>query len=335
MKRFIALLLTVLLCVSMCSCNARAGKKTIENQNEMSEFLAGKQIMAFLNDGSILCCSSSRTETVPGRTENTYYRYYPDDDTSVLIEESGAIDNLFSVNDIKTGEDDNLYFMGRMKDDGGYGCVKFDVATDSFVTAGENEKINSDYITAKSLVTDFDVNYTDGEKYYYIVDESEQKSYFYTYDKDGNMLISLDLPGKFNDVREKYGSFTHMYVSDKYLILGISNMSYSAVLEIKDKSLKVISEVSDGRISLGYDPLYGANPVMHGKNRLSVFDMQTGKLSVSGSVSREGCAIQTVWQIIDSVLIQASDEEGGNAYFIAPVKDLPDVRLGDEDTVYY
>ena len=150
-----------------------------------------------------------------------------------------------------------------------------------------------------------------------------------------HLIIFLDLPGKFNDVREKYGSFTHMYVSDKYLILGISNMSYSAVLEIKDKSLKVISEGSDGRISLGYDPHYGANPVMHGKNRLSVFDMQTGKLSVSGSVSREGCDIQTVWQNADSVLIQTSDEEGGSAYFVVPVKDLPDAGLGDEDTVYY
>lgn len=345
MKKGISLLLVILLCLSICSCDSRTGKNAVKNQNEMSEFLAGKQIMAFLNDGSILCYSSSRTETVPGRTENTYYRYYPDDDTSVLIEESGAIDNLFSVNDIKTGEYDNLYFMGWMKDEGGYGCVKFDVTTGSFVTAGEDEKINSDYITAKSIVTDFDVNYTDGEKYYYIIDESEQKSYFYTYDKDGNMLRELKLPAEFNDVRDEYGTFTKMMVLGEYLYLEITGVSYSAVLKISDSALRTISKGFDGRIALGYDPLCGADPVMYKnfseENECRIIDIETGKndkfeIEITDG---KGKYVSAVWQNSDSVLICVSedlDKSGhGFAYYIVPTEELPFTTLGDENTLYF
>lgn len=334
MERFISIfLIALLMCVTCCSCTGE-DVIVIKPQNELSEFLADKEIRFFLDDGSIICYSSVGSGEIPGRSETVYYRYFPENNTFVIVDENAGI---FSTSGAQIKINGNIYESAHFRGDIPKGFSVFNAGTDTFEVVGKDEDIYSHLYASENMVKDYDVNYTDGEKYYYIVDENDGKSYLRSYDKDGNIQISIGIPDNISDVREKYGSFTHMYVMDEYLYLGIINMSYSSLMKIKDDSLKVISDDTGTDIAIGYDPLSGENPVMYGKKIFSIFDRQTGKFSKSEieTGNGDGCFISAVWQNADSVLIQTSDEEGGNAYFIVPTDELPNVTLGDENTVFY
>ncbi len=348
MKRFAGILLIILLILMiLCSCTGTGGKKTAQNQNELSEFLKDKMIVYYLDDGSVVCYASVHSGGVPGTTENTYYRYFPEENSFVTIEEGPK---LFAVSGDMICVGDKVYEACRYYTGDGSdlksGYREFDLENNTFRIVGEDEEIYKSLSASEIHETLYDVNYTDCENYCYIVDEYKPdvtyRSYYRHYDKDGNLLRNIELPVKFNDVREEYGSFSKMKVMGEYVYLEISGMSYSAVLKITDDDLKIVSEGLNGRLALGYDPSGGAEPVLYKKdNNLSIFDVSTGKLNeFKMDISDvKGENINTVWQNGDSVLIciaEDMDRSGwGKAYFIIPTEELRDTILGDENTLYF